>query len=148
MSVTYWSHHGLLVVPCHVVLRMASYAKCWLPVIMANKQALTWTSCKQAVCYKRVCKLIICLAKDCSNQQSGITTLCISVSIMHLQCSLLRPIEPPLLFLLVLQARRQISSLLQEGKASVQQGEPMHALELLKQVRTCVSSTDHMSEQA
>lgn len=31
------------------------------------------------------------------------------------------------------KARRQISSLLQEGKASVQQGEPTHALELLKQ---------------
>lgn len=51
------------------------------------------------------------------------------------------------MWFLLLQARRQISSLLQEGKASVQQGKPMDALELFKQVRICVRSID-MSEQA
>ena len=33
-----------------------------------------------------------------------------------------------------LQARRQISALLKEGKASTQQGQGQHALQLLKQV--------------
>ena len=35
---------------------------------------------------------------------------------------------------MTLQARRQISALLKEGKASTQQGQGQHALELLKQV--------------
>lgn len=37
-------------------------------------------------------------------------------------------------WLITLQARRQISALLKEGKASTQQGQGQHALELLKQV--------------
>ena len=79
-------YHGLLLVCCPMVLRMASCANV-LVAYQHGKQTDPYLDklCKQAVSYKRVCKLS-------DNQQSG-TTLhhkTFVVCIMHVLCSLLR----------------------------------------------------------